>query len=319
MYNLINWYNQNRTKVWRVIVFGIIVILVFWRGMYIFSENKSRTQSNNNSIINQDDLNSISVSSEKSALTRNTISTSNKKIKTIDDFMTFCKTAKIQDAYNLLSNECKEEMYSNINIFAEMYYKPIFQGGNRNVNIENWYGDIYKIDFKEDYLATGRYDNSNTIRDFITVVVDSENNCKLNINKYIGRTEINKTGKTGDFEIKIIRKDSYFDYETYSFEIKNGYNHKVLIGKIEDEENVSYLQDKNGIKYNAVVSELSEADLLLYEKQTKTLKIKYYNQYSSTRKLKELVFPNIYLNYQVYENLYNKNNYTEYGNIKISL
>ena len=33
-------------------------------------------------------------------------------------------------------------------------------------------------------------------------------------------------------------------------EIKNGYNHKVLIGKIEDEENVSYLQDKNDIKYN---------------------------------------------------------------------
>ena len=111
MYNLINQYNQNRTKVWRVIVFGIIVILVFWRGMYIFSENKSRTQSNNNSIINQDDLNSISVSSEKSALTRNTISTSNKKIKTIDDFMTFCKTKKIQYEYNLLSNECKEERY----------------------------------------------------------------------------------------------------------------------------------------------------------------------------------------------------------------
>ena len=233
--------------------------------------------------------------------------------------MTFCKSAKIQEAYNLLSNECKEEMYSNINIFAETYYNPIFKERKRNVNIENWYGDIYKIDYTEDYLSTGRYDDSNTIRDYITVVVDSENKYKLNINKYIGRTEYNKTGKTGDFQVKIIRKDSYMEYEKYLFEVKNMYDHKVLIGRIEDEENVSYLVDKNKIKYKAVVSELSEADLLLYEKQIKTIQIKYYNQFSSTRSIRELVFPNIYLNYQYYEDLYDKNNYSEFGNIKINI
>ena len=173
--------------------------------------------------------------------------------------------------------------------------------------------------YTEDYLSTGRYDDTNTIRDYITVVVDSENKYKLNINKYIGRKECNKTGKTGDFQVKIIRKDSYMEYEKYLIEVKNMYDHKVLIGKIEDEENVSYLVDKNKIKYKAVVSELSEADLLVYEKQTKTIQIKYYNQFSSTRSIRELVFPNIYLNYQYYEDLYDKNNYSEYGNIKINI
>ena len=319
MYNLRSWYNQNRTKIWRYIIFGIIVILVLWRGIYTFSENNSRTTVNTDSYIGQENLNSIYVSSGKSVLTGNSISKSNDKIKAIDEFMTFCKSSKIQEAYNLLSNECKEEMYSNINIFAETYYNPIFKERKRNVNIENWYGDIYKIDYTEDYLSTGRYDDTNTIRDYITVVVDSENKYKLNINKYIGRKECNKTGKTGDFQVKIIRKDSYMEYEKYLIEVKNMYDHKVLIGKIEDEENVSYLVDKNKIKYKAVVSELSEADLLVYEKQTKTIQIKYYNQFSSTRSIRELVFPNIYLNYQYYEDLYDKNNYSEYGNIKINI
>ena len=317
--NIISWYNQNRTKVWVYIIAAIVVLLLLWRFSYTINNNKIEIQETNIPYKNEDNLNSIVLSSEKSAITGSSYSINKEKITVIDSFISYCNSANIQAAYNLLSNECKEEMYNDLKSFEVTYYKPIFSKGNRNVNIENWFGDTYKVDYTEDYLSMGRYSESNNIRDYITIVTDSDNNSKLNINKYIGRTELDKIGKTGDLEVKVTRKDSYMDYEKYTFVLKNGYNHKVLIGKIEDDENVSYLVDKNNIKYNAIVSKLSEADLLLYEKQTKTIQINYYNQYSSTRRINRVEFPRIYLNYQAYLNNQNNNIYSEYGSIQIEV
>lgn len=319
MYNIFRLYNQNKRKFWVTIIAIIISLLVIWRFLFLFSNNNNSNKENLTNISQDYNLNSISLSSQKSATTGKKTSISKEKISIIDEFVTYCNSGKIQEAYNLVSNECKEEMYQNINIFNEMYYNPIFSKGKKNAKIENWHDDIYIIDFVDDYLATGRFDDSNNIRDYITIIIDSENNYKLNINKYIGRKELNNTGKSAYLEIKAIRKDIYMDYEKYLFEVKNEANHQVCIGTVEDENNISYLIDKNNIKYNAIASDLSNTDLILYEKQTKTLQIKYYNQYSSTRKIQRVDFPRIYLNYQSYLNYNNKNNYTEYGNIQINI
>ena len=318
MNNIISWYNRNRKRIIGRAVAAFVIIIVLWRMIYLMGSNK-----NNKTIsLSQtqlDSLNSITLSSQKSAITGKNASISEEKIKTIDEFVSFCNIGKIQEAYDLISNECKEELFQDIKSFQESYFSPIFKDNKRNTSIENWYGDIYLVTYNEDYLSTGRYSYNNSYRDYITVVMDSEKKYKLNINSYIGRTEINKTGKTGELEVKVIRKDSYMEYEKYFFEVKNGYNHKVSIGQIEDEESVSYLEDKNKIKYNAAITELAQADLLLYEKQTKTLQIKYYNQYTSTRVLERVVFPNIYLNYQAYVNVNDKNVYKDYGTIQINI
>lgn len=77
--------------------------------------------------------------------------------------------------------------------------------------------------------------------------------------------------------------------------------------------------DKNNLKYNAYVHELSDTQMEVLGKQTKRITIKYFSEYSSTKQLKSLVFPKVYLNYELYNNFENKNNYTDYTNIVFEL
>ena len=319
MYNLISWYNQNRKKIWITVLTAIGVFFIIWRLMYIWNDNNQATIPQVTQQDTSSNLNSISLSSQKSAITGQNTNINKEGITVIDNFVSYCNSGNIQQAYNLLSNECKEEMFSNINSFQEIYYKPVFANGKRTTKIENWYGNIYIVDYSEDALSTGIYSTENNVRDYITICKDKENNYKLNINKYIGRTELNKTSQTSNFMIKVLRKDSYMDYEKYTFEIKNESKNEVLIANKYDDENVSYLVDKNNIKYHAVATELTETQLNFADNQTKTIQIKYYNPYSSTKNIQKLVFPKIYFKYQAYKAYQNKNNYKEYGIIYIDL
>lgn len=319
MHNLINWYNQNRKRIWITIILivGIFFIarrLVFMLGNRDNISNKEVLQENFNK-----DLNSIVLSSQNSAITGKATPISKEGVTLIDKFVSYCNIGDLQQAYSLLTNECKQEMFPNINSFRNIYYNTIFGKCKRTVKIENWYGDIYLVDYNEDALSSGVYSSDNNIRDYITIFKDSDNNYKLNINKYIGRKIINKVEQKGNLQITVIRKDEYMDFEKYTFEIKNGSNNKVLLANVDDYENVSYLLDKNNIKYDAIATELSEAQLTVLAKQTKNIQIKYYNSFSSTKIIKGLAFPKICLDYDFYKTFQNKSIYRDYENIYFDL
>ena len=310
MYNLISWYNQNRKRIWIVILTAVGIFFLGWRLIFMIGDKQNTPSQNVSQEEIVSNLNSITLSSQKSAVTGRNTKISKEGITIIDNFVSYCNSGNLQQAYNLLSNECKEEMFPNINSFQEIYYKPIFLNGKRTTKIENWYGDIFIVDFNEDALSTGVYSTQNNIRDYITISKNTDNEYKLNINRYIGRKELNKTAQTGNLQIKILRKDSYMDCEKYTFEIQNNSEGKVLISNIDDDENVSYLEDKNNIKYNADYTRLTQSQLTILPHQTKVLQIKYFNPYVSTKIIKRLVFPKIYMNYDVYNVYKNKNNYT---------
>ncbi len=319
MNNLISWYNQNRRKFWSVIITVIVISMILWRliNSLNFSSNTSlnveKTQVDTNT------LNTISLAGEKSAITGARTTISQDEVNLIDQFFSYCNSGKIQEAYNLISDDCKNEMYSEIKIFQEAYFNPVFGNGKKNISIEKWTGKIYMVKIHEDFLATGRYSDDNTIQDYVTVVKDNAGKLKLNINNYVGRTIYGKTSNAKDLEIKLLRKDTYMDYETYTFEIKNNAEYTILLGDIQDEENVSYLIDKNNLKYNAYVHELAESQMEILGKQVKNITIKYFSEYVSTKKIESLVFPKICLNYELYNLLENKNNYSNYVNIRFEL
>ena len=319
MSTLIRLYNQNRRLFWGIIISLAIIGMILWRFIYLIFPDRENVVYTEQPQVNTNDFNSITLSSEKSAITGNRTSINQDKIDLIDLFYSYCNSGKIQDAYNLISNDCKEEMYPKIKVFQEAYFNQVFGRGKRNITVENWTGDIYLVTLNEDFLSTGRYSNENSLRDYVTVIKDKEGTLKLNINSYIGRTIYEKTSSAKNLEIKLLKKDTYMDYETYTFEIKNNANYNAMLGNIQDEENVSYLVDKNNLKYNAYVHELSDTQMEVLGTQTKRITIKYFSEYSSTKQLKSLVFPKVYLNYELYNNFENKNNYTDYANIAFEL
>ena len=79
--------------------------------------------------------------------------------KYIEQFINYCNTGKIAEAYNMLSETCKKEQYNNnIDQFRNEYINQIF-----NINICKYeivkMNDIYVVTLLEDIIATGKIDS----------------------------------------------------------------------------------------------------------------------------------------------------------------
>lgn len=289
MYKLIRYFNQNRKKILNIIVviaFGLILLQFI-----------NRQAANNNGNINKNAItqnnttvnNNINTNSAIGGGTSNV--TSKNDTDLIEQFIQYCNDAKINEAYNILSNECKENMYPTLQYFIQNYYNGNF-ATNKIYNIQSWIGSIYKVDLKENMLHTGNASVSSK-QDYITVVYE-EGQYKLNINNYIGRTSLNKQANIENLELKVIHKDSYMDYEIYTFEIKNNNDTHVYLDDLTKTDTV-YITDKNNIKHVAYSHELAEEDLHIYPHSEKQIQIKFSNKHITGREYLKIVFENVVL------------------------
>lgn len=261
MLKLRRLYNKNKMGVWLtvgVIAFFIIILQLIngFVGYKNKEEAKTRETQISNTITNK---RNITVQSEKSSVSGEDIDSSEIQSNTevIEEFINKCNENKVEEAYNMLTDECKEEMYKNINDFKEIYFSKIFQKGKVVTSLQNWYGDIYKVTMEivGDILSTGKVDDITTIQDYMTVV-KKDNEYKLNINNYIGRTQLNRTKEEDEYKIEVISKDTYMDYEKYTIKIKNKTNKDILLDSSSDERSM-YIQDTSGVQYASYKHELT--------------------------------------------------------------
>jgi len=320
MYGILHWYNTNRKKIWTFIAILVMAVAVIQLLKYITKLNTS-VQGNAympNNDINKS-LNSITLEEGQSLVTgENLSSVHTNLLKVMDEFVACCNENNIKGAYELLSDECKQQMYPTIDNFKLTYYDRIFNGEPKSISAENWIGNTYKVKYVEDSLATGKFNKEGSIQDYITLVVDKDGNTKMNINSYIGKLEFKREKSDKGITIKVLERNTYMDYQTYIYEVTNDTDNTVLINE-DNNIDTMYLEDTNNIKYFAYNHEISEAQLRLAPKEKKKITIKYYNKYSSSKVIENIVFSRIILNYEVYSNYPNKAYYNNYATIQIIL
>lgn len=323
MDKVIRWYNTNRKAIWKVIGIAIVIIIAIQVWIHLWRENKYKEQADqvtqNSSTTVGGNLNTIALSEDKSVVTGEAISSGQTGLlELIDTFITHCNNGKVNEAYELISNDCKKEMYPTVAYFKANYYDKVFKGKSKSVTTENWIKNIYKVKFADDALASGVYNESSIIQDYITVIQDEDGSQKLNINSYIGKQNINIEKEMININTKIIEKRQYMDFEKYVFEITNKTSNTILLNDADYLDQM-YLQDKNGLKYNAYTNEITEAELTLRPGETRKVAIKYHNKYSSTREIRSIVFSRIILNYTAYASYQNPGLYGDYGTIQIDI
>lgn len=325
----IEWYTRNKEKIGMTFVFIIIIIIINIIIVYLAnrtSENNDGENTIQNTYQNiqqsqtvQDEFNHLAIGSSESVLTGDELTNNQiNMLKTIEEFTEYCNNGNIENAYNLLSNDCKEEMYNSLNDFKTSYYDKVFGGQRKRVEIENWTENIYKVEIQDDYLTTGTYTEKNAIQDYIRIITDDEENYKLNINGYIGKQEINKTATRNNLEITVLYSDTYMNYQTFTYQVKNNFEHTVVLDDGID-LNSMYVADSMNVQYPAYTHEIAQANITISPKETKNITIKYYTNYSSEKTINRIVFSRAILNYEAYENLLNKSYYNEYGNIQIEI
>ena len=305
MYKLMRFYNQNRKTIWGLLA-GILIVFVLLQLINSWSKNKTEKEQSEYEEPQTTNVqyNDISLETEKSVVSGDKVSNKQKDmIKVIDEFFKYCNEQKIQEAYDLLTEECKDELYSSLQVFYETYYKEVINGEKKNISVENWVNDTYKVKISEDFLSTGKYSEENTIQDYITIKKDDNNEYKLNINGYIERKKQDKEDNYKNINVKVLEKNVYMDYEIYTFEITNNSDNTILMDSLDDTDSM-YIQDSKGVKYTAYTHELSKGNLTIDNSSKKQLKIKYYSQYQSNKKIKKIGFSKIIFNDQGYDNKY---------------
>ncbi len=307
MNRFIRWYNQNRKVIWKTIgIIALVIIIIQLFNYWSKVDNEEKLQAINQ-LQNSDKIeeyNSVTLDETQSTITGEKLSLSQlSQVDTIDMFIEYCNNQQISEAYALLSEDCRQEMYSTEEVFAEAYYEKVFKNNRKNISVENWIGNIYKVKINDDFLSTGKYTKENTKQDYITVVEEA-NQYKLNINNYIGKKDINKTNEKDGIQIEVLQQKTYMDYQIFKIRVKNNLENNIILDDRQD-INAMYIEDKNGIQYSAYTHEIDETQLELNPRETKEIEIKYYSKYGSEKKINKLVFSRMILNYKTNSPKYN--------------
>lgn len=303
MHKLRRFIYQNKYQILGVL--GIIVfifIIIQLMNLWAKRSNEDVLANRGQNTITVNETNP-GVISNKSAVTGNEVSKSQLDDETgaINKFWEYCNNQDFENAYNMLTDECKKQMYSNVDAFKNSYYKNVFGGEKKNCTIENWVNDTYRVNITGDVLATGKVDEYSK-QDYITVEqVDGE--YKLNINNFIGYSEINKKTTENNITIEVVSKSTYKDYEEYTIIATNNTESIIQLANISNTECL-YLKDSKGVKYPYYNHELTTPMITVSSGQDKEITIKFYSSFVSTKKIQSIVFSNIILkNGELGENL----------------
>lgn len=259
MHKLRKFYYDNKYKIWGIIAFIILLIGIIQITNAILANNNKL----NNNTVEKNVIENINSENKDTYFSTDESVVSGEKIdsnklekasKAIEEFISECNNGNIEKAYNLLTDDCKNEMYQDIEKFTNYYYNQIFNNNTKKTAIiENWILNTYKVTISDDIMATGGVSMTN-VQDYITVIEDDDI-LKISLNNYVGKEEINKVQVVNDIEFEIVEKDVYMDYEIYTIKVNNNTENNIVLDDLTNTKSI-YLEDNNGVKHYAKSSEI---------------------------------------------------------------
>lgn len=307
MNKLIRYWNQNRLRIIiTVLIIAFIIILI--QVINSILESTRTTSESGNKII-EDTSRPV-----ESVITGEKLpnETTNENVDMIKQFVDFNNKKDYQNAYNLLTEECKSKIFNNdINNFISNYSNKIFIT-DKTYSLELWQYTVnsytYRIQYTDNnILSTGNINSGSSIEDYITII-ENTNEKKLNINSFIEKRTINKEMEKSGVNVKVNDRFMYRDFEEYTFTIKNNTDKTILLSEGMNGNDIC-LMDSNDIEYDSVINEIPLIDLEIKKGMEKTITIRFYKMYNLYRKIEKICFKNIIMdkdNYKIDPNSVSK-------------
>lgn len=304
MHKLIKLYNENRFVIIVIIIMialGIIVLQTL--NKLAGEERKAKLENIAKEANSSTSSQSTTISDgNTSAITGQKVKNSIANTEIIKQFVKYCNEGQVENAYNMLTYDCKERIYPSLERFKTMYYEKIFKI-NRMYTLENWYEEgnsaTYYIKYTEDVMASGNTEAKNNTSDYITVTKQQMTNC-LNINSYVGTKTINKSQVQNGINIEITKIHMYMDYTILDLKVRNLSKDTIILDTKENQDTL-YLYDLKGVKYTAFLNENSTEELKASKNMEIKTDIKFNKRYNPTsRDLSGLVLKDVVTNYENY-------------------
>ena len=154
--------------------------------------------------------------------------------------MDFCNNKDYQSAYDLISEDCKKEMFKEDLEEFKKYIDYIFDG-NKIYTIQDYSNKdniyVYQVTISEDIMATGmNNENSENVYKEKIVLKKENNGFRLSVGGFISNENIQYISEDDNMRITVENKITYYDKIIYKMKVKNKTNYTILFSKKKEEE-----------------------------------------------------------------------------------
>lgn len=310
------YYNNYKTIIWIIIIVIVLFLLVTNAMNKALKEDSNSSSVNNTTtIVDVDEKskayntlsnNLSSTNNISNAITEKTdneiISDISSNEDAIKVFVNFCNSSKLDSAYSMLSDDCKEILYPTKSDFISNYYNVYFLE-SKNISINKYNGNnTYKVDFKVDSISTGAITTEEKT-DYITVNSDY----KLNISSFIKKSQINKSAKNSYLKVDVLNKYIFLNYESYEINVENLTRADMYLDNVDNSS--TYLVDKNNNYFYLNIDNYEESELKVSANKTKNIKLQFYRTYKEDNRVPTMILNNIKIeNYEYTDSNYISSN-----------
>lgn len=315
MHRFRRFWNQNTKKILLILLVILIIFIIIQILDYFASMSKNEKRQERENALKE----YVGHQSEQSITSEGSVEKYvNEQVEgIIKEFIEFCNTGKVQEAYEMLSDDCKEELYPTIKNFIDDYYRINFST-KKLFSMQSWVVSslTYKVSLYEDILSTGKMEDI-VVEDYYTIV-QTGNEWKLNIAGFVQKQKLEQVVQNEGITIQLLSKKTYMEYEEYQINIRNESGKTILLDGMESSNGI-YLLGSTGAKYSVYISELEESKLRIENMNSNIIFLKFSKEYNTNRPSMSINFTNIILDEEVYSQTINKADYKEKISIEISL
>lgn len=155
----------------------------------------------------------------------------------IEKYVTACNEQNYQEAFNLLSDECREYEFDNNpaeflnHVLTKMPSPREYSIQNySNINIAEGNLYIYEVRYTEDMLATGLTNSEYLFTsEKMAFLKDKDGNIKMSVGSYIYHTPIQSVAENEYLKIDVVDKKVNYSIEEYEVKFTNRSEYTVVI------------------------------------------------------------------------------------------
>lgn len=152
-------------------------------------------------------------------------------VSIIDRYFNYCNNADYENAYNCITQECKDAYYPNLESFTG-YVKEVFEGKKKIYNIQSYSivdnKYIYSVRILDDILANGTTDGYYYYEEKF-VLTEINGQMKLSIGEFISQSDPNIRVEDEYMIVEIVDKVVDYETETYKVVITNKSDDKYIV------------------------------------------------------------------------------------------
>lgn len=166
----------------------------------------------------------------------------------IKQYVTYCNNAEYENAYNMLTDECKTQVFGSLKNYEE-YIKKIFGTGGKIYNIQDFSNldntYIYNVRILDDILANGTTNGYGYYEEKITITGTNSNDLKLNVANFVASENLTIFAEDDYLRIEILGKNIEYDKEIYRVKFTNKSEYPIVLANNREEFEIGiYIGDQ---------------------------------------------------------------------------